>query len=619
MNPPNRKLKVGELRPSQLLYTYGVGAVVDLPHISAMIMGLDDWHAEQCGVVAEDRLLADVRRILGAQVERLVSPPVPLEENVGFFTPSDVRSVAGVPVAPFPRWLRCSACNLLAPLSSGLLQLQDVPGRPDLARYFHRNCNRAAKPTALPARFLVACPQGHLDDFPWLWFVHRGPDPCHGPLELRELGVSGEALDVEVRCRGCDKPPRRMSDAFGEQAERRLPRCRGRRPQLRDFEDDGCKQTARTILLGASNSWFSFTRSILHIPTASDDVLLRLVERHWSVLVDVTDRAVLAFLRKRGELSAFHDASDDALWNAIDRFRSRGDATDRPPDLKGPEWSALERMDARQQTADFKLREGVVPARWRPWIDRVLLVDRMREVTALLGFSRLRPPQDLASEDDTTQAQYAPLARRAPNFVPAAEIRGEGLFLRFSEARVRAWCDAMHDLDEEFHGAHTAWRKRRRHPFPRSGYPGARYILLHSFAHALMRELSLECGYAAASLRERIYAREPNEPFGAMAGILIYTAAPDAEGTLGGLVRRGHPDELDAHIERVLHDARTCSSDPLCADHRPEPDGTTLHGAACHACLFAPETSCERGNRYLDRSTLVRTIGSHTFPFFEPG
>ena len=92
-----------------------------------------------------------------------------------------------------------------------------------------------------------------------------------------------------------------------------------------------------------------------------------------------------------------------------------------------------------------------------------------------------------------------------------------------------------------------------------------------------------------------------------MAGVLLYTAAPDSEGTLGGLVRLGRPGELERHISRALEDMRLCSSDPLCADHEPEADGS-LHGAACHACLFAPETSCERGNKYLDRSLLVRTV-----------
>jgi Domain of unknown function (DUF1998) len=153
---------------------------------------------------------------------------------------------------------------------------------------------------------------------------------------------------------------------------------------------------------------------------------------------------------------------------------------------------------------------------------------------------------------------------------------------------------------------------------PEAGFPGMRYIVLHSFAHALMRELALECGYTAASLRERIYAREVSGTGPPMAGVLIYTAAPDSEGTLGGLVRMGRPEELGRHIERALEQLRLCSSDPLCADHEPDHDGTTLHGAVCHACLFAPETSCERGNKYLDRTVLVDTLHERGTAFFTP-
>lgn len=610
-----RRMPVGELRPSQLLYTYGIGAVVDLPHISAMIMGLEDWGGESCTTVVEDRLLEDVRRHVGAQVERLISPPVQQDSPSGFFVQPDQSHTLGVPVAPFPRWLRCSACNLLAPLSSGLFALFDAPGRPDLARYYHRNCQRAAKPTALPARFLVACPNGHLDDFPWLWFAHRGPTTCHGPLTLRELGVSGEALDVEVRCRGCDASPRRMSDAFGAEAVGRLPRCRGRRPHLRDFEEEGCRLPAEAILLGASNSWFPVTRSILHIPASHEEGLLREVARHWErVLADVQDPRELAFLRRRGELVAFQGVDDDVLWRAIDRHREGLRQRDSTGDLKRPEWHAFERLDPRQQSPDFKLREVAPPPRFKLWIDRVVLVERLREVTALIGFTRLRSPRDAAGPDESPEQFQAPLARHLPVALPAAEIRGEGLFLRFSEERVQSYCERMAHLEDQFESAHIAWRRRRRTPNPRAGFPGLRYVLLHTFAHALMRELSLECGYAAASLRERIYGRD-DEP---MAGILIYTAAPDAEGTLGGLVRRGHPDELDMHIARALQHARLCSSDPLCADHRPESDGSTLHGAACHACLFAPETSCERGNRYLDRATIAPIAGHLEHSFFDP-
>src|SRR5690606_8756936 len=156
------------------------------------------------------------------------------------------------------------------------------PGRPDLARYVHHNCNRGKAPTVLPARFLVACPNGHLDDFPWHDFVHRGqPGGCKGALTLRELGVSGEAIDVEVRCETCDAA-RRMGDAFGKDAI--LPRCRGRRPHLRDFEAQGCGKDVSALLLGASDSWFPVTRTILHVPIPTEDRLVRLVEERWADL-----------------------------------------------------------------------------------------------------------------------------------------------------------------------------------------------------------------------------------------------------------------------------------------------------------------------------------------------
>jgi hypothetical protein len=102
-----------------------------------------------------------------------------------------------------------------------------------------------------------------------------------------------------------------------------------------------------------------------------------------------------------------------------------------------------------------------------------------------------------------------------------------------------------------------------------------------------------------------------------MAGLLIYTSAPDSEGTLGGLVSLGEPQTLERHIGRALEAARLCASDPLCAEHPPSQSGRTLHAAACHACLFAPETSCERGNKYLDRSTLIRTVDRDDLAFFE--
>ena len=156
------------------------------------------------------------------------------------------------------------------------------------------------------------------------------------------------------------------------------------------------------------------------------------------------------------------------------------------------------------------------------------------------------------------------------------------------------------------------WRNSRKLD-PNDGYPGIRYVLLHTLSHLLIRELALECGYNAASIRERIYAETDDGK--SQAGILIYTAAADSDGTLGGLVELGKPDNLGRLLDQAIGRAKICSSDPLCSEHKPEKD-RTLHAAACHACTFAAETSCERGNRYLDRALVVATLDNAEAAFF---
>ena len=51
--------KVGEFRPSQLLIAYGVGAIIDLPKISVIVTGLEDWPVDPDYMreVHEERLL----------------------------------------------------------------------------------------------------------------------------------------------------------------------------------------------------------------------------------------------------------------------------------------------------------------------------------------------------------------------------------------------------------------------------------------------------------------------------------------------------------------------------------------------------------------------------------
>ena len=249
--------------------------------------------------------------------------------------------------------------------------------------------------------------------------------------------------------------------------------------------------------------------------------------------------------------------------------------------------------------------------------DKIVLAERLREVRALIGFTRIESPGDYDNPADFPSGQRMKLSRGIPKWVPSNEIRGEGILFQFSESQIANWLIRGNDLDFDFFKAHKGWRSERGLVPPEDGYPGLRFVLLHSFAHALIRQLSLECGYTAASLRERIYSRNPGGDLPEMAGVLIYTAAPDSEGTLGGLVSLGEPSILERHLTQALDSMRLCSSDPLCAEHHPGIEEAALHGASCHACLFAPETSCERGNKYLDRTVLIPTVDQNRYAFFK--
>jgi hypothetical protein len=231
----------------------------------------------------------------------------------------------------------------------------------------------------------------------------------------------------------------------------------------------------------------------------------------------------------------------------------------------------------------------------------------------LLGFTRVEAPEETG--DPNERPQMANLSRSKPDWVPANQVHGEGIFIQFEEQALVAWeaLPAVKKVDQMLRGGHRGWRNSR-HLDPDEGYPGIRYAMLHTLSHLLIRELALECGYNAASIRERIYADTSGDS--PQAGILIYTAAADSDGTLGGLVDLGKPENLGRLLEQALNRSKICSSDPLCSEHDPEKD-RSLHAAACHACSLVAETSCERGNRYLDRSLLVPTLERIDAAFFK--
>jgi hypothetical protein len=573
-NEERQNYRVGELRPSQILFSFGIGAMVDLPNLSAIVMGLEDWNDKNNTIqLSEERLLAAIRYKLGSQVNRLLSPPMPPQEANS--NKINDNHFIGIPVAPFPSWMVCSKCRLLAPLTSGFFKLTGCSFRPGEIRYVHENCSKARKkpPTVIPVRFLAACEHGHLDDFPWYYFVHQGSSECKGQLHLNEYGISGAASDIAVNC-SCGAS-RRLSDAFGQRGKENLPACRGRHPHLNDFDDD-CNQQMVAMLLGASNSWFGISLSAISLPTGTHQL---------------------------EQLVKSEEIQDDAAQ-----------------DLKTPEWQVFSNPHTVENTKHLEIRSIEPPLGYKDYFTQTVLVEKLREVRSLIGFTRIQSPGDFDDAGDIPEEYQVSLSRNKPDWVPTTEVKGEGIFLQFKEDILQGWeaRPSVKTHAKNTFQAQQRWAQAREIELENLVFPGSRFLVLHSFAHALMRQLALECGYNAASLRERIYSQPPEDENGPQAGILIYTAAPDSEGTLGGLVNLGKPETLGDLISQALKEIELCASDPMCAEHDPNNGMPSLHWAACHACLFAPETSCERGNKFLDRNVLVSTLktDSQNLAFF---
>ena len=406
-----------------------------------------------------------------------------------------------------------------------------------------------------------------------------------------------------------------MAHAFGKLGKENLPKCRGRHPHLDHFEEE-CDEEARAVLLGSTNSWFPITLSTLAIPQAKDP-LGQLIQDGWAVFQGITEQAmvpiVVQTLKLTGGLPGIEKHSASDIWAAIEIHRKGGDQNSvGEADIKGPEWEVLTSVNPPADYPYFMSKKVATPPGFEKQIGRVLLLERLREVNALLGFTRVEAPEE--SSDPSERPKMAGLARLAPDWVPANQVHGEGIFIQFAEEALRTWAelDGVKRVDVMLEGGHRGWRNSR-HLDPNEGYPGIRYAMLHTLSHLLIRELALECGYNAASIRERIYADVSST--NPQAGILIYTAAADSDGTLGGLVDLGKPENLGRLLRQALNRSKICSSDPLCSEHDPAKD-RSLHAAACHACSLVAETSCERGNRYLDRSLLVQTLDRGDAAFF---
>lgn len=589
----------GQIRRGQVITTYGPGALIDLPRHSAIVGGLDTWpRSSDLEEIVEPRLSQKLAIMTGVPIPRLYAPPP--ESN-------DPRQPArGIGAWRFPEWF----------------VVQDEgrgEERQRSRRLVHRRAldqrNRFDGRAVVATRFVRACLKGHVDDLDWRRYVHGSEDACQRQLWLDERGTSGDLADLVVRCE-CGKPPRSLYEATQLEMNP-LGTCRGARPWLGRNAHEGCSLPSRLLIRTASNAYFPQVVSVLSLPDRGSAVET-VVGELWDDLQIVDDAAGLGFLKRKPKiaerLASFADAE---VLQAI-RGRKSGSTQDRP--VKQVELDALVAApegfgDDVPVDPDFHARR-LPDTAWRRSkrtedVEAVIQLHRLREVLALVGFTRLEAVMPDINGEYESDVERAPLAIE-PAWFPAVENRGEGVFVQLRAEAVRRWLErpAVAQRLERLATGHQRWAQDRK---SRRAFPGGPYVLLHTLSHLLIQSLAMRCGYPASSIRERIYA----DPEAERLGILLYTGSPDADGTLGGLVQQAR--HFEDHLAEALRQASLCSNDPICARHSPgrSMEQRWLHGAACHGCALVAETSCEMRNDYLDRALVVPVLGERSAAFFE--
>lgn len=585
-----RKKPQGEIRQSQLITTFGPGSMMDLPNHSVLIAGLDTW-SPGGEIISEPRLSQKLAKVLDVTSVVLKTPP-PAEDD-------PTAPLRGITAFQFPEWFVTQDLEKREGSSTRsrlLVHLKSLTK----GKYIDRDKKRRP---VVPVRFVRACRLGHIADIDWYTFVHNGPSDCAKQGRLLfydERGTSGDLTEVFIRCE-CGKAERSMAQA-AVLAKQALGSCDGARPWLGPFTKEKCGEPNRLLIRSASNAYFPQTMSVISLPER-DETVRRAVDGAWSYLELVEDIEQLRYERKKAAVkAALEGLSDEEVFADLQARKGGGAKTE-----KSVKVAELETLVAAKDELGEDRPEGIFFARalprkaWdRPWmspIERVVLVHRLREVVAEVGFTRFESAAPDTEGELDIGVRRASLAREI-SWLPAYENKGEGIFIQFKHSAIEKWLlsDAVQKRGIALMQGFQIWKTE--HPGSKREFPNPPYLLLHSFSHLLITAVALSCGYPASSIRERIYAI-PNVGY----GVLLYTGTSDAEGTLGGLVQVGR--RIHETIRAALELGALCSNDPVCAQHDPAgPERRFLHGAACHGCLLISETSCEQQNDFLDRHSL---------------
>lgn len=666
------------VRAGQLITQYGVGSTfVDRNGISYIVAGTDAWFpgdmtgekgsGEDRSFDEEEFVIREPRLEARLEVSGFRMPPEFREPRWGMQVPNTGLTI---PVLRFPQWHVCHSCGMME-----FLPLTQV------GRVFCRRClhEKKLKFELSQMQFIANCERGHIQDFPYREWVHRAHQPqCTENLSYRSSG-GGTLAAQKITCDcGLTRSLLNIDKAgisetflsFNLTKTGGLYMCQGHRPWLAETANTKCSAYLRGNQRNAKNVYFPQVIGAIGLPeniSHTDEL------QHFLLKPEVANK--LPLLEARGEtetvklLKIFYPGflktySDEEIERELANLKNSGRS------IRGAQGTvqkaavsncgavngfnsksgAAEISETEFRHTEFKiLREAqdseTLLSRRIPLIagnslltknfSRVVQIHRLRETRVNAGFSRIYSDSVPSIDDrkrmmrrnDMSKASSIDdnnMTELSPDWLPAVTVYGEGIFLEINEARLSEWEKNYNSILRRHLTPiieNSAALKRSSHNDSAvqavNEMINPRFVLIHTLAHLLIRELDFESGYSTSAIRERLYVSQNKST--PMTGLLIYTTDGDSAGTLGGLVRLGTPEYLEKLLARAINNARWCGSDPGCSEvgvnHGQGPGNQNL--AACHGCALVSETCCEEFNKFLDRALLVDLPGTSEIGFFD--
>jgi hypothetical protein len=541
---------------------------------SLMTAGLDAWTDHARKKCPPDWLVREERLEARLGVTHLRLPPEHRDPGTGVMYANE-----DIPFVRFPRWHYCHYCG-------GMEELPLFANNRQRCRAFawkNRNCvKRKRKPWLIPVRFVTACQLGHIQDFPFMEWVHRDrawSDDCR--LRLLAGRSSAGLTGIKITC-SCETEGRSLGGIFDFNDEKGGPLhriigfdCKGLRPWFGEWENpSGCGEFLRVVQRGASNVYFPHVVSSIYLPlwaeTAASGIVKSLEDpRIWGPLSSGLVGGKISADRCE-MVASMRNLDSEELWAAAQR---------KLEGIPEPSVLAIQSEEAFRRSEFDALKTGrgapqtdllVKPANVQRYhspvsssFSYVALVHKLRETRALAGFTRLLPHD---GNPVSHRLQRLAFDKRI-DWLPAMIVRGEGIFVEFDRARLDSWLNRTPAIRERIGQLNGTYNGRRNAQGQNPRPVTAEFVLVHTFTHILINQLAYECGYGSASLRERLYSAD-NNPNESMCGALIYTASGDSEGSMGGLVRQGMQGIFENIVVRAIQKAEWCSSDPVCIESK---------------------------------------------------